>query len=156
MKSIKHYIAIILILGATTSCEKEIDLDLPKGDALPYVDAWITNQPGVQTIKFLTAVDYMSTNALAPIGNAQISVTDMTSSKTYDFNYSNGAYTYDAGSKAIGVVGHAYKLRIVYNGATFEAVDTLKRVNTIDSLTVEYKEEKNDEKEGFYAKLYAH
>jgi hypothetical protein len=155
MKSIIHYIVVILLFAATTSCEKVIDLDLPKGDALPYVDAWITNKPGVQSIKFLKAVNYMNSNAPEPITDAQITVTDITSSKDYPFNYSNGAYSYDAGNNPIGVVGHIYKLRIAYKGETFEATDTLKRVTTIDSLPYEFQEEESDEEEGFYVKLYA-
>lgn len=156
MKSIIHYIVVILIVSATTSCEKVINLDLPNGPALPYVDAWLTNKPGVQSIKFLKAVNYMSNQSPEPITDAQVTVTDVTSNKNYAFNYSNGAYSYNAGTNAIGIVGHLYKLRIIYKGETFEAIDTMKRVTTIDSLTYEFKEEKNDEKEGFYAKLYAH
>jgi hypothetical protein len=155
MKSIFQYIVVILLSAAASSCEKVIDLDLPKGEALPYVDAWITNKPGLQSIKFLKAVNYMSAQGPEPVTDAQIMVTDITSSQNYTFNYSNGAYSYDAGNTPIGIVGHAYRLRIIYKGETFEATDTLKRVNTIDSLTYEFKKEENDEKEGYYAKLYA-
>jgi hypothetical protein len=156
MKSIINYIVAVLLIAATTSCEKVIDMDLPKGPALPYVDAWITNQPGVQTIRFLMATDYMSPNGPEAISGAQISVTDLTNNTTYPFSYSNGAYTHDAGNTPMGIVGHAYKLSIVYNGEAYEAVDTLKRPTTIDSLTYEFEEEDGDEKEGYYAKLYAH
>jgi hypothetical protein len=155
MKSIIHYIVVLLLIATTTSCEKVISLDLPKGEALPYVDAWITNKPGVQSIRFLKAVNYMSANAPEPITDAQITVTDITSSIQYQFQYNNGAYVFDPGSSPIGVIGHAYKLSIVYKGETFEATDTLKRVTTIDSLPYEFQEEESDEKEGFYVKLYA-
>jgi hypothetical protein len=156
MKSIIHYIAVISLIVSTTSCEKVIDMDLPKGPALPYVDAWITNQPGVQTIRFLKATDYMSPSGPEAISGAQISVTDLTNSTNYPFTYSNGAYTFDAGNTSIGIVGHAYKLSIVYNGETYEAVDTMKRPTTIDSLPYKYEEEDGEDEEGFYAKLYAH
>src|SRR5207248_660465 len=121
------------------SCTKVINLDLPNGEALPYVDAWISDQSGVQTIKFLKATNYMNSNDAAPVPDAQISVTDVTAGKTYAFNYQNGAYIYDAGSKSIGVRGHLYKLNIVWSGQQFQATDTLKRVTTIDSLTSEFK-----------------
>jgi hypothetical protein len=156
MKSIINYVIIVLLIATTTSCEKVIDMDLPKGPALPFVDAWITNQPGVQSIRFLKATDYMSPNGPEAISGAQISVTDLTSNTTYPFNYDNGAYTYDAGNTPIGIVGHAYKLSIVYNGETYEAVDTMMRTTVIDSLTYKYEEEDGEDEEGFYAKLYVH
>lgn len=156
MKSIVNYTAIVLLLCTAASCERVIDLKLPTGDALPYVDAWITDQPGVQTIKLLKATAYMTTQGPEPIPDAQITVTDITAGKTYPFTYSNGGYNYDTGNDPIGIAGHSYMLRIVYKGETFEATDELKQVTDIDSITCEFKKAQNGEKEGFYAKLYAH
>ena len=155
-KAIIKYTVVALLVGSFTACERVIDLDLPKGDPLPYVDAWITNQPGVQTIKFLKSTDYMSTNAPEPVPDAQVTVTDLTLNKSYTFTYKNEAYNYDAGTSAIGIVGHAYKLSIGWKGEQFEAVDTLKRITAIDSLTSEFKQVDGDKKEGYYVKLWAH
>jgi len=154
-KAIK-YIAIVLLGASFTACERVIDLDLPSGEALPYVDAWITDQPGVQTIKFLKATNYMNSNAAEAVSDAQITVTDVTAAKSYPFKYQNGAYNYDAGTTPIGVVGHSYKLSITWNGEQFEATDDLKRPSIIDSLTAEFKEVDGEDKEGNYVKLYAH
>jgi hypothetical protein len=120
------------------------------------VDAWITDQPGVQTIKFLKATDYMNANAPAAVSDAQITLTDVTAGKSYPFTFQNGAYNYDAGTTPIGIVGHSYKLSIGWNGEQFEATDDLKRPSMIDSLTSEYKEADGGDKEGYYVKLYAH
>lgn len=154
-KAIK-YISVLLLAASVTACERVIDLDLPDGDDLPYVDAWITDQPGVQTIKFLKATDYMSQNAPEVISDAQITVTDVTAGKSYPFTYQNGAYNYDAGSTPIGVIGHTYKLSIAWKGEQFEATDGLKRSSIIDSLTAEYEEEDGEDEAGYYVKLYAH
>ena len=151
------YISVALLVSSVTACERVIDLDMPKGDALPYVDAWITDQPGVQTIKFLKSGEYMSTGSPEVISDAQITVTDVTAGKTYPFTYQNGAYNYDAGSASIGIVGHSYKLSIDWKSEKFEATDELKRHSILDSLTSEFKEEEDsDDKEGYYVKLYAH
>jgi hypothetical protein len=154
-KAIK-YISVVLLGASFTACERVIDLDLPKGDALPYVDAWITDQPGVQTIKFLKATDYMSESDPAVVSDAQITVTDVTAGKSYPFTFQNGAYNYDAGATPIGIAGHSYKLSISWNGEQFEAADDLKRPSIIDSLTSEYKKADGGDKEGYYVKLYAH
>lgn len=155
MKHYKLYIVAIISLYTLSSCEKVVNVDLPKGAGLPYVDAWITDKPGKQSIKFLKAVDYLDSKQPEPITGAQISVTDVTAAKTYAFTYSNGEYAYDAGAASIGITGHQYKLSITWNGELFEATDVLNRVNKIDSITVKYKKEKNDEKEGYYAEFHA-
>jgi hypothetical protein len=154
-KAIK-YISVVLLGASLTACERVIDLDLPNGSGYPYVDAWITDQPGVQTIKFLKATEYMSQTDPEAIGDAQITVTDVTAGKSYPFTYANGAYNYDAGASHLGVVGHTYKLSIGWKGEQFEATDTLKRSSIIDSLTSQYKEVDGEDKAGYYVKLYAH
>ncbi len=154
-KAIK-YISVVLLGASLTACERVIDLDLPDGSGFPYVDAWITDQQGIQTIKFLKATEYMSQTAPEAIGDATITVTDVTAGKSYPFTYVNGAYNYDAGTGRIGVVGHSYKLSINWKGEQFEATDELKRSSIIDSLTSEYKDADGDDKEGYYVKLYAH
>lgn len=156
MKKFILYIVVIIGAAAFTSCEKVIDLNVPVGDPVPYIDAWITDKPGPQQIKFLKAVGYLDNSAPPAISDAIIKVTDLTISQTYDFTYNNGAYTHDPGAGvAIGVVGHEYKLSITWQGETFEAKDKLNRVPPVDSITVEYKEEKGGEKEGYYAKFFA-
>ncbi|QEC41321.1 DUF4249 family protein [Pseudobacter ginsenosidimutans] len=156
MKQFILYIVFILSASAFTSCEKVIDLDVPAGDQIPYIDAWITDKPGVQQIKFQRAVGYLDNSTPPVISDAQISVTDLTLNQTYDFTYNNGAYTHDPGAgNSIGVIGHEYKLTINWKGETYEAKDKLNRVPPIDSITVEFKEEKGGEKEGYYAKFYA-
>lgn len=150
------YISVALLVSSVTACERVIDLDMPKGEALPYVDAWITDQPGVQTIKFLRSGEYMSTGSPEVISDAQITVTDITAGKTYPFTYQNGAYNYDAGSASIGIIGHSYKLSIDWKNEKFEATDELKRHSILDSLTSEFKEEDGEDDAGYYVKLYAH
>jgi hypothetical protein len=149
------YIALLASLTFSGACTKVINLDLPAGKSIPYIDAWITTNTGVQTIKFLDAANYLDSNKAAPVTGAQITLTDITAAQTYPFTYSNGAYTYNAGTNAIGIVNHIYKLGILYNGQQFEATDTMKRVTTIDSLTSEFKKQSGGKKEGYYAKLYA-
>src|SRR5688500_17323137 len=148
------YISIVLLGASFTACERVISLDLPNGEELPYVDAWITDQPGMQTIKFLKATNYMNSNAAEVISDAQISVVDVTAGKSYPFTYKNGAYNYDAGTTPIGVVGHTYKLNITWKSEQFEATDVLNRNTTIDSLTSKFEKADGEDKEGYYVKLY--
>src|ERR1044072_3963070 len=125
-KIINQYILLLIIVFSIASCERVIDLDIPPGEALPYLDAWITNRPGVQTIRFLKATGYTSSQDPAPVANATVSVPDLTSNQTYAFTYANGSYTYDAGATAIGVTGHSYRLNISWNGQQFESFNEIK------------------------------
>jgi hypothetical protein len=155
MKNFRLYLITALALYTLSSCEKVIDIDLAASEPIPYVDAWLTNKSGKQTIKFLTAVGYLEDKQPSPIADAQISITDITDTKTYNFTYANGEYSYDAGAGAIGIVGHQYKLNVTWKGEQFEATDKLNRNTVIDSITVKYKQEKNDEEEGYYAEFHA-
>jgi hypothetical protein len=155
MKNFRLYTLTALALYTLSSCEKVVDVNLPDSEALPYVDAWLTDKPGKQSIKFLTAVGYLEDKQPAPIADAQISITDITAAKTYTFVYKDGEYAYDAGASAIGIIGHQYKLSIAWKGEQFEATDKLNRVNTIDSISYEYKKEENGDKEGYYAEFHA-
>lgn len=155
MRSFQLYFIAIVSLWIS-ACEKVVDIDLPTTDPVPYVDAWITDQEGPQTIKFLKATGYLSESGPEPITGAQVSVTDLTLNRTYDFSYANGAYTHDPGpGNHIGVIGHQYKLSITYEGELFEATDVLNRVCPVDSITYEYKEQGTGEEEGYYATFFA-
>lgn len=158
MQQYKLYIVALIALYTFSSCEKVVDVNLPDGEKLPYLDAWITDKPGKQTIKFLRAVNYLENKEPEAVTGAQIVVTDVTDNKTYNFTYQNGAYQYDAGADAIGIIGHTYKLSINWDGQQFEATDKLTRVTKVDSITVEYRDEdqtEGDEKVGYYAELHA-
>src|SRR5438034_8352070 len=102
MKKVYICILVVTLLFILNACEKVVSLKVNDGAALPYIDAWITDQPGVQTIRFLQAVNYLDSKAPAPIADAKITLTDLTNNLSYPFIYANGSYTYDAGSSQVG------------------------------------------------------
>jgi hypothetical protein len=155
----KKSLFLILFAVATglMACEDKIDLNIAKGISYPVLDAWITNEKGIQTIKFTMSVPYTDNNPAPIIDDAKITLFDLTSGESYPFVFKENKYTYDASSKAIGVIGHGYKLHVELKGEIFEAFDSIKRVSVIDSITYEFK--KKDEaisgKEGYYATFHA-
>ncbi|WP_295117237.1 DUF4249 domain-containing protein [uncultured Chitinophaga sp.] len=148
-----------LLLASTvmlTACETKFDLDIAQGKTIPVVDAWITSAPGVQQVRITETTAYTGTAPANVISNANVTLFDLTSGDSYPFAFANNVYSYDPGStNSIGVIGHVYRLRVVLNGQTFEATDTIKRVPVIDSLTVEFKEAEFGDEEGYYAKFHA-
>jgi len=145
------------VTAAFASCEDTIDVNVAKGISHPVLDAWITDEPGLQQIKLTQSTGYTDQAAAPIIKDATITLFDETAGKSYDFHFADTAYTFFKGEDiAIGVVGHAYRLRVVYKGETFEAIDTIKRNTTIDSITYKYKTKDEDgaEEDGYYAKFH--
>lgn len=154
----KRLILLLTIIAGLTSCEDTIELNVAKGTSYPVLDAWITNEPGLQIIRFTNSVPFTDQTPSPIIKDATITLIDETANQTYAFNFNDSAYTFNPGDNvSIGVIGHAYRLRVVYKGETFEATDTIKRVPPIDSITCKYKTEDKDgvDKEGYHAKFHA-
>jgi hypothetical protein len=158
MKKSLLYILFAAVAGLT-SCEDKINLNVAPGISYPVLDAWITTEAGVQNIRFTKSVPYTDDNPAPIINDAKITVFDLTSGASYPFLFDKnaGRYRYDASAHPIGVVGHIYKLHLEYGGEIFEALDSVKRVPPIDSISYEYKkkEEVLSGKEGYYATMHA-
>lgn len=149
---------ILLAIGTLFSaCTDVISLNVPNKKSYPVLDAVITDQPGVQKIRFTSSVPYQDDTAAPVLADATMIMYDVTDNKTYPFTYAAGYYSYDPGAgKSIGILGHAYKLHIAYKGDIYEAYDTIKRVPEIDSITYKYKSKDDNVagKEGYFAKVY--
>lgn len=151
------FLILFAAVAGLTACEDKIDLNIKDGKSFPVLDAWITTEAGLQQIKFTMSVPYTDNNPAPIIDDAKITLYDLTTGASYPFLFKDKSYSYDASAKPIGVVGHGYKLRIEYNGETFEALDSIKRVPKIDSISYEFKtkEESISGKEGYYATFHA-
>ncbi|MFB6457227.1 DUF4249 domain-containing protein [Chitinophaga sp. Hz27] len=156
MKKIISMISLVLLLGFT-ACEDAIDLNVAEGQSYPVLDAWITTDQGVQTIRLTMSVPYTAQDSAPAVKEARIILNDLTSGNSYPFTYNGGVYTYDASARPIGYVNHVYKLHIEYKNEIFEGTDSIKRVPPIDSILFGHKtaEEATSGKEGFYAKFFA-
>lgn len=157
MKKIRLSILIAMV-AAFTSCEDTIDIDVKRGTSYPVLDAWITTEPGIQRIRFTQSVPYTDQAPSPVISDALITLYDETAGRSYPFTFSNGVYSYDPGDdQTIGVIGHAYRLRVEYNTEVFEAVDTIKRITPIDSISYKYKtkDESFVSEDGYVAKFHA-
>lgn len=148
---------ILFALAGLTACEDKIDLDIAPGKSYPVMDAWITTEASLQKIRFTMSVPFTDNSPAPIINDAAITLYDLTAGTSYVFAFKDNMYSYDATNKAIGVLGHAYKLHVEYKGEIFEAYDTIHRVPPIDSITLKFKtkEESISGKEGYYATFHA-
>ncbi|PWV49031.1 DUF4249 domain-containing protein [Chitinophaga sp. S165] len=157
MKQIRLSILIAMV-AAFTACEDTIDLDIKKGTSYPVLDAWITTEPGVQQIRFTQSVPYTDQAPSPVINDALITLFDETANKSYPFTFSDGVYKHNPGdNETIGVIGHAYRLRVEYKTEVFEAVDTIKRITPIDSISYKYETTETAfvDEDGYVAKFHA-
>lgn len=144
-----------LLLGA---CTDTIKLDVPNKKNYPVLDAIITDQPGLQKIRFTNSVPFQDDSTAPVISTASMTLFDLTSHQSYAFAYgADGYYNYDPGAGvAIGVLNHVYKLHIEYKGDIYEAYDTIKRIPEIDSVTYKYKSKEDNVagEAGYFARVF--
>jgi hypothetical protein len=146
------------MVAAFTACEDVVDINVEKGTSYPVLDAWITTEPGVQQIRFTQSVPYTDQTPSPVIDDALITLFDETANKSYPFTFSDGVYKHNPGDdETIGVIGHAYRLRVEYKTEVFEAVDTIKRITPIDSISYKYETTETSfvEENGYVAKFHA-
>ncbi|MGB0524846.1 MAG: DUF4249 family protein [Flammeovirgaceae bacterium] len=156
MKKLIYLFAIIMGLGLM-SCEDPIDVTLESSIPQLTVDAWITNETKVQTVRLTVSQDYFSNTFNPDALNATVTLTDITANENYSFTDADndGNYTYDASGEAIAKLNHEYQLTVVFDGNTFISTTNVNRTMPIDSVGIEYREGGLGEPEGHYASLYA-
>lgn len=152
---------IALAMLSLTSCEDVIDLKTDNGPSQLVVDAWLTNEPGPQTILLSWSAPYFDNSAPKPVLGAEVTVTD-DKGNVYKFEDLAGDGKYVWGkttADTMGHVGRKYSLKVVNGTDTFTAKSELKRVPTVDSVVyrhenLPFKPDKGP-KEGFVAQFYA-
>jgi hypothetical protein len=139
-KSINILLITTFLVATLSSCEKEINLDLNaksprlvvEGNILLGLDTLIQTQE----IKLSRSANYTGKQTPQPITNATVKVVE--GSNTFEFTHTiDGIYR---SNKFIAQVNKTYKLIIIHDGDTYEAIETLAGGPKIDSLTVIFQE----------------
>lgn len=136
----KRLISIILIFISLTSCEDVIDLKLNTSEPRLVIDAsinWLKGSSGnEQKIKLTLTAPYFDTT-VNPANGAQIIVQDSDNNMFNFIEDSNtGIYV---NNSFIPEINKTYMLKVIYEGETYIATETLKSV-----APIEYIEQKND------------
>ena len=118
------------------SCTSIIQVSVPTGENLVVIDAFISNAKKVQTVRITSSANYFSNVPTPAIIGAQVSLSDLNTSKTYSFTPDGkGNYTYDpVNGDTIGYINHTYQLQVSYNGNLYEAVSTLYQTIPVDTI----------------------
>ena len=158
MKQNRLLSALFGINLALTGCTDVIDADLQPGTTQLSVDGWLTDQPGVQTIRLTQTAAYFNTATAPAATGAQVTVTD-DGGHTYAFTNADGDsyYTWTpTGRDSLGVIGRSYRLTIAWQGQTYQATTRMNRVPTIDSLFFRFEPiSPTSSEKGYQAEFYA-
>ncbi|WP_128546543.1 DUF4249 domain-containing protein [Larkinella soli] len=156
--SLIHLLLLAGLVLTLAACEDPIDINLKTGPSQLAVDAWLTNEPGTQTIRLSRTTGYFDAAQPPAATGATVVVSD-DKGKTYEFvdlkNDGNYVWTPKAG-EVFGQIGRKYGLGIRYEGQEYYAVSEMRRVPAIDSVV--FREEKVNplsDETGYLGEFYA-
>jgi Domain of unknown function (DUF4249) len=163
MKRVGIYSLVMIAIAVVFfSCEDVIDPNLEKADPILSVDAWVTNKPGVQTIKLNYTVAYDDNSQLPPAASTALVQVTSNTGKVYNFientTKKDGSYewTPSSSSETFGKIGERYTLSIVLKGETFSATSSMAAVPAVDSLVFEFEDTSSPRgNKGYQAQFWA-
>jgi len=134
----KNIIYTTLVAFGLCACETTITPDLNEAEEILVVDAWINQKMERQEIRITRSQPYFENAHPTKVDGAIVSVLDLTSGTTYEFEEGPSSYFWDPAGTPFGEVGHNYRLTVSLEGETFEAFCRLGRVPAIDSIEFKY------------------
>jgi hypothetical protein len=137
MKNIFRIIVAFIFVAGLSSCEKVIKVEVPEGETLLVVDAWINDKQGKQTVRLTTTAPVFEANNTPIAVGAAVVLKDLTNGKSYVFNEVAGTGNYEfvpSTTDTLAVLNHQYSLSVSYKGNSYTALSTLNRTTTIDTV----------------------
>ena len=131
----KKIIALILLIITVESCEDVIDITLPNAKPKLVIEAsinWFDGTAGNEQEVILTLSAPYFDAIVPPVNNAIVSIIN---SDNVIFNFleqgNSGVYKT---TTFIPKINQTYRLKIIYDGNTYTATETLKTVTPINSI----------------------
>ncbi len=128
---------IIMLIGMVTmifgGCQKIVNINLNDSNPRMVVEASISDQMQVDTVKLSMSVNYNQSNTFPAVSGAKVTISDNaglvdTLTEIIPGNYITPLMQ--------GVPGRTYTLRIVANGKTYTSSSAMPQPVPIDSLTL--------------------
>lgn len=130
----------LLLLFASTGCEKQLDLQLPVGEQKIVVEGWIENDKNAEVILSLSAPYFSSIDSTNlfdyAVTHAKVTLTDGNRTEILTLK-PNQAYFPPFVYRSVdirGVPGGTYTLEIVLNRDTLTAITTIPELVALDSV----------------------
>ncbi len=153
---LKYSFFLFLLILTATSCEDKIDIEVDPLSEQLVVDAWITNQPGPQTIKLSMTQPYFDNTLPLGVSGATVTVASSAGAIFQFLETENGNYVWTPqGNETIGEAGTNYGLQVTIDGQNYGSVSTMNPVPAIDSINYEFREDEAFGPDGIYAEFFA-
>lgn len=127
-------IIFLVVIIFCTSCEKEIVLDLEPTESKYVIEAIITNDNNIQTVKINKSVDFYEPSNYPAVSNATVRVTENGNPPITFTEVSPGVYQ---ANNFVGVPGRTYSLSITINNLEYFATSTMPLTVLFTEITFE-------------------
>lgn len=153
MKSI-YKIIPALLLFFFVGCTEKIDLDLDSIPPAIVIEGRITNGQIFNYVRVTQSSPYLSEEPNQPVVGALVTLTeDGTVTETLTEDPQFPGYYY-APLLWAGKLNAAYKLSVTVGGETYEAIDTIRPVTPLDSLTYAFDDKVGTDDDGYYVTIH--
>ncbi len=153
MKKLSYYLCMLIILAA---CEDQIFPELRKAPPILIIDAFLTNQDSLQTIRITQSQPYFDNTTLQGVSGASVIVVN-TNGSLFNFNeIEQGYYQWDPTIDGpIAVEGDSLMLKVTIGDDQFQAMSTMNRIPDIDSVTFRFEEENLFLPDSYFAEFWS-
>jgi hypothetical protein len=118
-----RFISLVVISAVIFSCcQRVINIDLNTANAKVVIEAFVTDQPGIDTIKLSLTGSYFNPGNYPAINNAVVVISDNAGVTDTLQQIDNGRYT---AAGLTGVPGRTYTLKVFTGGKEYDAVSTM-------------------------------
>ncbi len=153
MKRIYKYLYLIIVL---TACEDQINPELPEAPPVLIIDAFLTNQDSVQTIRIAQSQSYFDNSLLPGVSGASVIVSNSNGSIVNFEEVEQGYYQWDPTIDGpIAVEGDSLTLQVTIGEDLFRSTSIVKRVPEIDSITFRFEEENLFLPDSYFAEFWS-
>jgi len=150
----RYSFIFLLLLALITSCQEEVYIDLAVHPSTPVIEAIWTDVAGLNQVSVTTSKDYYEPDFNDIITDAEVYILNENTGEKIEFKYLDQARTYLPINNSVARKGQRYQLNIHYNDNHYQASGTTLEAPTLDSITVDYREERFFRDEGYYLTLY--
>ena len=154
-------IKIILLFSASIvfalACEDPIDVELPTGEEILVVDAWLNDKPEDQVVVLSTTLPYFANEQQPMVSGAAVVVVDDLGNEYVFSEREKGMYywTATAAQPTLGIVGSFYQLLIEVNGEQYTASSYRRGAPAIDSISLTFEPGNSFIDDYYYAEFWA-
>lgn len=145
---------LIAVLILFVSCQEEVVLDLGTLEPTPVIEAIWTDNSTINQVKITKSKDYYQEGENEVIENADVIIKNLDSGEAVIFFYSPSNKRYLPQNGIKGIIGQKYELSVFIGDKEYFSQGTILEPPILDSLVVEFKEERLFREEGYYLTVY--